>query len=174
MISRTFAVTLVNRAPNLMVSPSALNFNITSTLPASPLSQTVIVSDDLNSGQASEAVAWILQGGEARDYEGCRAFPHLSQSIVSKRNTLSVDATVSLACAEKVERGNFPRVAGAIPLWSRLPVLTPGRTRYNVRLKPINDWFRAKVEMASFTPEEMFGTKLRALLQRRNNRETKA
>ncbi len=34
-----------------------------------------------------------------------------------------------------------------------------------------NDWHRAKAEIASFTPEEMFGTKLRALLQRRKNRD---
>jgi predicted nucleotidyltransferase component of viral defense system len=34
-----------------------------------------------------------------------------------------------------------------------------------------NEWHRAKVEIASFTPEEMFGTKLRALLQRRKNRD---
>lgn len=34
-----------------------------------------------------------------------------------------------------------------------------------------NDWYQAKAEIASFTPEEMFGTKLRALLQRRKNRD---
>jgi predicted nucleotidyltransferase component of viral defense system len=34
-----------------------------------------------------------------------------------------------------------------------------------------NDWYQAKVEIASFTPEELFGTKLRALLQRRKNRD---
>ena len=34
-----------------------------------------------------------------------------------------------------------------------------------------NDWHRAKTEIASFTPEEMFGTKLRALLQRSKNRD---
>jgi predicted nucleotidyltransferase component of viral defense system len=34
-----------------------------------------------------------------------------------------------------------------------------------------NDWYRAKAEIASFEPEELFGTKLRALLQRRKNRD---
>ncbi len=33
------------------------------------------------------------------------------------------------------------------------------------------DWHQGKAEIASFTPEEMFGTKLRALLQRRKNRD---
>jgi predicted nucleotidyltransferase component of viral defense system len=34
-----------------------------------------------------------------------------------------------------------------------------------------NDWYQAKAEIACFTPEELFGTKLRALLQRRKNRD---
>jgi predicted nucleotidyltransferase component of viral defense system len=34
-----------------------------------------------------------------------------------------------------------------------------------------NDWYRGKTEITSFTPEEMFGTKLRALLQRNKNRD---
>lgn len=34
-----------------------------------------------------------------------------------------------------------------------------------------NDWYQAKAEIASFVPEELFGTKLRALLQRRKNRD---
>jgi len=34
-----------------------------------------------------------------------------------------------------------------------------------------NDWYKAKTEIASFTPEELFSTKLRALLQRRKNRD---
>ena len=32
-------------------------------------------------------------------------------------------------------------------------------------------WYRAKTDIASFEPEELFGTKLRALLQRRKNRD---
>jgi predicted nucleotidyltransferase component of viral defense system len=34
-----------------------------------------------------------------------------------------------------------------------------------------NHWYRGKTEIASFEPEELFGTKLRALLQRRKNRD---
>jgi len=34
-----------------------------------------------------------------------------------------------------------------------------------------NDWYEAKAEIASFSPEELFGTKLRALLQRRKGRD---
>jgi predicted nucleotidyltransferase component of viral defense system len=34
-----------------------------------------------------------------------------------------------------------------------------------------NDWYRGEAEIASFEPEEMFGTKLRALLQRNKNRD---
>lgn len=34
-----------------------------------------------------------------------------------------------------------------------------------------SDWYQGKAEIASFEPEEVFGTKLRALLQRRKNRD---
>lgn len=34
-----------------------------------------------------------------------------------------------------------------------------------------NDWYQGAAEIASFEPEELFGTKLRALLQRRKNRD---
>jgi predicted nucleotidyltransferase component of viral defense system len=34
-----------------------------------------------------------------------------------------------------------------------------------------NDWHSGKTEIVSFEPEELFGTKLRALLQRRKNRD---
>lgn len=34
-----------------------------------------------------------------------------------------------------------------------------------------NDWYRGETEIVSFEPEELFGTKLRALLQRRKNRD---
>ena len=34
-----------------------------------------------------------------------------------------------------------------------------------------SDWYSAQVELLSFEPEELFGTKLRALLQRRKNRD---
>jgi predicted nucleotidyltransferase component of viral defense system len=35
----------------------------------------------------------------------------------------------------------------------------------------VNDWYRGEAEILSFEPEELFGTKLRALLQRRKNRD---
>ena len=34
-----------------------------------------------------------------------------------------------------------------------------------------NDWYRGNAEIVSFAPEEIFGTKLRALLQRNKNRD---
>ena len=34
-----------------------------------------------------------------------------------------------------------------------------------------SEWYQGKTEIASFEPEEIFGTKLRALLQRRKNRD---
>jgi predicted nucleotidyltransferase component of viral defense system len=34
-----------------------------------------------------------------------------------------------------------------------------------------SDWYQGKIEIASFEPEELFGTKLRAMLQRRKNRD---
>ena len=34
-----------------------------------------------------------------------------------------------------------------------------------------SDWYQGKAEISSFEPEELFGTKLRALLQRRKNRD---
>jgi predicted nucleotidyltransferase component of viral defense system len=34
-----------------------------------------------------------------------------------------------------------------------------------------NDWYQAKAQLVSFEPEELFGTKLRALLQRDKNRD---
>lgn len=34
-----------------------------------------------------------------------------------------------------------------------------------------SDWYQGQTEIASFEPEELFGTKLRALLQRRKNRD---
>ena len=45
---------------------------------------------------------------------------------------------------------------------------------YGIKKYPFeidNRWHRAKTEIASFEPEELFGTKLRALLQRRKNRD---
>lgn len=47
-------------------------------------------------------------------------------------------------------------------------------TLFGIRSYPFavdSDWYRAKADIASFEPEEVFGTKLRALLQRRKNRD---
>ncbi len=44
-----------------------------------------------------------------------------------------------------------------------------GITRYPFALE--NDWYRGKAEIASFEPEELFGAKLRALLQRQASRD---
>ena len=35
----------------------------------------------------------------------------------------------------------------------------------------MNEWYEGKTDIASYEPEELFGTKLRALLQRRRNRD---
>jgi len=45
---------------------------------------------------------------------------------------------------------------------------------FGIRAYPFavdSDWYQGKTEIASFEPEELFGTKLRALLQRRKNRD---
>lgn len=45
---------------------------------------------------------------------------------------------------------------------------------YALRTYPFevsNDWHQAKAQLVSFEPEELFGTKLRALLQRDKNRD---
>ncbi len=45
---------------------------------------------------------------------------------------------------------------------------------YGVQAYPFsvdNGWYRGNADIRSFTPEELFGTKLRALLQRRKNRD---
>ena len=44
-----------------------------------------------------------------------------------------------------------------------------GLRRYPFEVE--NDWFRGDVEIQSYVAEELFGTKLRALLQRRKNRD---
>ena len=44
-----------------------------------------------------------------------------------------------------------------------------GHRRYPFAVR--GDWYSAQAELVSFEPEELFGTKLRALLQRRKNRD---
>jgi len=48
------------------------------------------------------------------------------------------------------------------------------KSLYGIKKYPFevdSSWYRAKTEIVSFEPEELFGTKLRALLQRRKNRD---
>ncbi len=48
------------------------------------------------------------------------------------------------------------------------------KSLYGIKRYPFaldNRWYRAKTEIVSFAPEELFGTKLRALLQRRKSRD---
>ncbi|MFA7340467.1 MAG: nucleotidyl transferase AbiEii/AbiGii toxin family protein [Candidatus Obscuribacterales bacterium] len=45
---------------------------------------------------------------------------------------------------------------------------------HGIRMYPfevISEWYQSSAQVASFEPEELFGTKLRALLQRRKNRD---
>lgn len=44
-----------------------------------------------------------------------------------------------------------------------------GHRRYPFAV--VSDWYSAQAELLSFEPEELFGTKLRALLQRRRSRD---
>lgn len=44
-----------------------------------------------------------------------------------------------------------------------------GTQRYPFAIN--SDWYQRKTDIVSFSPEELFGTKLRALLQRRKNRD---
>lgn len=41
----------------------------------------------------------------------------------------------------------------------------------NYPFEVVSGWYQAKAQLASFEPEELFGTKLRALLQRHKNRD---
>lgn len=48
------------------------------------------------------------------------------------------------------------------------------KSLYDIKQYPFevdNSWYKAKTDIWSFEPEELFGTKLRALLQRRKNRD---
>ncbi len=69
----------------------------------------------------------------------------------------------------------FTPEAGGGPLKLRIEINT--REHQNVHglktypFEVSSDWYQAKTEIASFQPEELFGTKLRALLQRHKNRD---
>ena len=91
MTTRSFPVTMVNRAANLTLAPASLNFNIDTTSAATALSQSVVVSDELNSAQASEAVTWTLQPGSA---------PWLQWTPASGTSVPAVNATAALKISE--------------------------------------------------------------------------
>lgn len=68
-----------------------------------------------------------------------------------------------------------PESAGGTTLKVKVEINTREH-RNLLGLKPYpfevdNDWYQGKTEIVSFQPEELFGTKLRALLQRRKNRD---
>jgi predicted nucleotidyltransferase component of viral defense system len=64
---------------------------------------------------------------------------------------------------------------GGSPLKLKVEINTrEHESLYGVKTYPFkiaSGWHRANAEIASFEPEEIFGTKLRALLQRRKNRD---
>ncbi len=69
----------------------------------------------------------------------------------------------------------FPSEEGGSQLKLKVEINTREHENlYSLKTYPFevnNGWYQAKVEIASFEPEEIFGTKLRALLQRRKNRD---
>jgi hypothetical protein len=58
--TRSFQATLNDRAPRLVVAPSSVAFTVNTTTPLSGLTQTVLVTDELNGAAGSEAVSWSL------------------------------------------------------------------------------------------------------------------
>ncbi len=68
-----------------------------------------------------------------------------------------------------------PEVAPESKLKLKIEINTrEHKSLYGIKRYPFaldNRWYRAKTEIVSFAPEELFGTKLRALLQRRKSRD---
>lgn len=68
-----------------------------------------------------------------------------------------------------------PETGGGEPLKLKIEVNTrEHQSRYGLRPYPFSvesDWHRAHAEIVSFEPDEAFGTKLRAFLQRNKNRD---
>jgi predicted nucleotidyltransferase component of viral defense system len=68
-----------------------------------------------------------------------------------------------------------PEVDGGSQLKLKVEINTrEHQSLYSLRSYPYeikNDWYQAKSVIQSFEPEELFGTKLRALLQRHKNRD---
>lgn len=67
----------------------------------------------------------------------------------------------------EVEAGTRPKVKVEINTREHQSVL--GHVRYPYEVE--SEWYRGRTEIVSFAAEELFGTKLRALLQRRKNRD---
>ena len=69
----------------------------------------------------------------------------------------------------------FTPEAGGGPLKLKVEINTREQANlHDLKTYPFNvssDWHNAKAEIVSFEPEELFGTKLRALLQRNKNRD---
>ena len=68
-----------------------------------------------------------------------------------------------------------PETGGGEPLKLKIEVNTrEHESRFGLRPYPFtveNDWHQARAEIISFEPDEIFGTKLRAFLQRNKNRD---
>ena len=68
-----------------------------------------------------------------------------------------------------------PEVAPETKLRLKVAINTrEHRSLYGIRKYPFevqSSWYEGRAELSSFEPEELFGTKLRALLQRRKNRD---
>lgn len=69
----------------------------------------------------------------------------------------------------------LPETNAQTPLKLKVEINTrEHESLFGIRQYPFavdSDWYRGKAEIASFEAEELFGTKLRALLQRRKNRD---
>lgn len=68
----------------------------------------------------------------------------------------------------------IPRAGGA-PLNLKIEINTREHNSFlgliTYPFEVVNDWHQTKADLVSFQPEELFGTKLRALLQRHKNRD---
>jgi hypothetical protein len=89
MTSRVFPVTLVNRSANLTVAPTSLSFSVDSTTAAGAASllQFVIVTDELNGAQPSQAVTWTQLPGTASWLQWT---PHSGSSAPEERATAAI------------------------------------------------------------------------------------
>lgn len=117
-----------------------------------------------------------LRYSEDIDLVQIKAEP-IKEMVVGIRDCLSWLGKCDYVAAEHSVRLTFkfsPELGGA-PLKLKIEINTRehlnllGLKKYPFEIK--NDWHTAKAEIVSFEAEELFGTKLRALLQRRKNRD---